>query len=80
VPTPSKHSRDPVLLALGGAIRARRLKAKLSQEGLADLADLDRSYVGQVERGENSAAIHALIRIAKALNTTAAELFVDAEL
>jgi transcriptional regulator with XRE-family HTH domain len=80
VPTPSKHSRDPVLLALGAAIRKRRLKSNISQEQLAALAELDRSYVGQVERGENSVALHPLIRIANALNTTAAELFANAGL
>jgi transcriptional regulator with XRE-family HTH domain len=80
VPTPSKHSRDPVLVALGMAIRKRRIEKKLSQERLADLADLDRSYLGQVERGENSVAIHPLIRVANALETTAAELFADAGL
>jgi DNA-binding XRE family transcriptional regulator len=80
VPTPSKNSRDPVLLALGAAIRRRRSKVKLSQEKLAGLADLDRSYLGQIERGENSVAIHPLIRIANALNTTLAELFTDAGL
>jgi len=80
VPTPSKHSRDPVLVALGMAIRKRRLAKKLSQERLADLADLDRSYLGQVERGENSVAIYPLLRVANALETTAAELFDDAGL
>lgn len=80
VPTPSKHSRDPVLLALGSAIRARRSKAKISQETLAAMAELDRSYLGQVERGENSVALHALIRIATALHTTVAELFLEADL
>lgn len=80
MPTPSKHSRDPVLLALGTAIRMRRSKAKISQEKLAAMAELDRSYLGQIERGENSVAIHPLIRIANALNTTAAELFTDAGL
>ncbi len=80
MPTPSKYSRDPVLLALGAAIRKRRLQAKISQEKLAAMAELDRSYLGQVERGENSVAIHPLLRIANALNTTAAQLFNDAEL
>ena len=44
VPTPSKYSRDPVLLALGKAIRRKRLEKKISQEKLAALAELDRSY------------------------------------
>ena len=47
---------------------------------LAALAELDRSYLGQVERGENSVAIHPLLRIANALNTTAAQFFSDAGL
>ena len=80
VPTPSKHSRDPILLALGVAIRKKRLEKKISQEKLAAAAELDRSYLGQVERGENSVALHALLRIATALDTTAAELFTDAGL
>jgi transcriptional regulator with XRE-family HTH domain len=56
------------------------MERKLSQEMLAALAELDRSYLGQVERGENSIAIHPLIRIAKALNTSVAALFTDAGL
>lgn len=58
----------------------RRLRLKLSQEKLAAMAELDRSYLGQVERGENSVALHPLMRIANALETTAAELFADAGL
>lgn len=69
-----------MLLALGNAIRNKRMERKLSQEMLAALAELDRSYLGQVERGENSIAIHPLIRIAKALNTSIAALFTDAGL
>lgn len=80
MPTPSKHSRDPILIALGAAIRKQRLLRKLSQERLAGLAELDRSYVGQIERGENSIALHPLIRIADALDTTAAKLLEDAGL
>lgn len=80
MPTPSKNRRDAILLALGTAIRTRRQGMRLSQESLAALADLDRSYLGQIERGENSVAIHPLLRIANALNTTAAQLFTDAKL
>lgn len=80
VPTPSKFSRDPILVALGSAIRTRRKLQSLSQEQLADLAALDRSYIGQVERGENSIAILPLARVASALNTTLATLFGDAGL
>ena len=80
VPTPSKFSRDPILVSLGSAIRKRRKELKLSQEHLADLAQLDRSYLGQVERGENSIALHPLVRIANALKISVAELSIEAGL
>jgi len=80
VPTPSKFSRDPILIALGSAIRLHRKRLKLSQEALAHLAGLDRSYIGQVERGENSIALHPLIRVANALETSVSDLFLDANL
>ena len=80
MPTPSKHSRDPILVALGSAIRHRRKQKNLSQETLAHLAGLDRSYLGQVERGENSIALHPLVRVAGTLEVTVAQLFEEAGL
>ena len=78
MPTPSKHSRHPALAALGNSIRAERKKHGLSQEKLAQMADLDRSYLGQVERGENSIAMLPLLRIAEVLETTVARLIDNA--
>ncbi|MQA22796.1 helix-turn-helix domain-containing protein [Rugamonas sp. FT103W] len=80
MPTPSKHSRHPVLTALGTAIRQSRRKLKLSQEELAQLVGMDRSYIGQIERGENSVAMLPLVAIAEALNTTVAALMTEAGL
>lgn len=80
VPTPSKFSRDPILVALGSEIRKRRMELHMSQERLAELAQLDRSYLGQVERGENSIALHPLVRIAHSLDVSVAQLFKDADL
>jgi transcriptional regulator with XRE-family HTH domain len=80
VPTPSKHSRSPPLRALGTAIRQNRRKQGLSQEALAEKAGLDRSYLGQIERGENSVALLPLIEIATALQTTVAALMSEAAL
>jgi transcriptional regulator with XRE-family HTH domain len=52
---------------IGEAIRRFRKRAKLSQEKLAEKADLHPVYVGELERGEESASVFALMRIAKAL-------------
>ena len=46
----------------------------MSQEKLAEKADLHPVYFGQVERGEQAVSIHALIRIAKALNVRLRDL------
>jgi ribosome-binding protein aMBF1 (putative translation factor) len=80
VPTPSKHSRHPVLASLGSAIRSRRRELGLSQEQLAERAGLDRSYLGQVERGENSIALLPLINVATALGVTLEQLMGQARL
>ncbi len=65
-PSPS-HAGNPLLVKFGEAVRAERLKKGLSQEALADLAGLDRSYVGGVERGEHNITLITAHRIADAL-------------
>ena len=47
----------------------------MSQEGLAHDAGLDRSYVGQVERGERNITLDNIHRLASALGVTPASLF-----
>ena len=68
-PSPT-HAGDPALIALGEALRRTRLTLGMSQEGLALLAELDRSYVGGIERGEHNVAVVNLIRLADALGAT----------
>jgi transcriptional regulator with XRE-family HTH domain len=46
----------------------------MSQEKLAEKADLHPVYFGQVERGEQTASVHALMRIAKALGVRVRDL------
>jgi len=78
VPNLSKNRQDPLLVALGNAIRRIRLEEGISQEKLALLAEVDRSYVGRVERGDNNVAVLTLARIAAALNISIADLMVAA--
>ncbi len=63
---------------LGQAVRARRTQLGLSQEKLAGASGLDRSFVGQVDRGERNVTIPTLLRIAIALDTSPGALLDDA--
>jgi len=61
------------LVGLGKAIRAYREASDLSQEALAHACQLDRTYIGGVERGERNLGIINLWRIADALGVHAAD-------
>ena len=78
-PSPT-YADDPVLVALGEAIRRARIGIGLSQEVLAVDADLDRSYVGGIERGEHNLSVMNFVKIADALKTSPSSLFGSAGL
>jgi transcriptional regulator with XRE-family HTH domain len=58
-------------------LRQIRQVRGLSQEALADLASLHRTYVGSVERGERNVSIDNMERLAKALEVDIVELLKD---
>ena len=60
--------------SFGKNVRKLRLDRGLSQEKLAELADLHRNYVGGVERGERNIAIINIVRLARALKVKPAKL------
>ena len=62
---------------LGETIRAERLKAGLSQEQLAEKADLTRNYIGDIERAEKKITLETLAKIAKALKCRVRDLIWD---
>jgi transcriptional regulator with XRE-family HTH domain len=66
--------RDPILVKLGQSLRRHRETAALSQEKLAEVADIDRTYVSDIERGNRNPGIKNLARLAKALGITTAQL------
>lgn len=59
---------------LGKAVRERRKQMGLSQEGLAELAELHWTYIGGIERGERNVSLLNIVRLAKALRTTVSDL------
>lgn len=59
-------------------MRQRRKARNLSQEKLAERADVHRNYIGLIERGEQNITIESLVKIAKALKCKVMDLVVDA--
>ena len=62
---------------IGETIRCYRKNAKLSQEKLAEKANLHPVYIGELERGEEVPSISALMRIAKVLGVRVRDLVAD---
>jgi XRE family transcriptional regulator, regulator of sulfur utilization len=60
---------------IGDNVRHFRRKAGLSQEKLAERADLHPVYISQVERGQKAVSVEALWKLSKALRIPLADLF-----
>jgi transcriptional regulator with XRE-family HTH domain len=60
---------------IGDAIRQFRKKSGFTQEQLAEMADLNSKYLGEIERGEKIISIEALLRLAGALKTPIRHFF-----
>ena len=67
-------------MAFGEAIRRVRTRTEVSQENLALAADLDRSYVGGIERGEVNLALVNIAKLAAALGLSVEALMKEADL
>ncbi len=59
---------------LGERVRQRRALLGISQEELAFRAEVDRTYVSQIERGIGNPSLQVLLRLAKVLQTPFAQL------
>jgi transcriptional regulator with XRE-family HTH domain len=66
-----------VLARFGRNARNLRIEAGLSQEQLADIANLHRTYIGSVERGERNISLINIYRIAAALGVSPTQLLPD---
>ncbi len=74
------HSGHPVLVAFGHFVKQPRADRGISQEELAHLAVIDRSYMSSIERGEQNVGLMAMHRVAAALGISLSELVLNSRL
>jgi len=66
-------------IGFGKAIRTRRIAAEMSQEKLALEAGLERVFISWLENGKKQATFKTMLKLAAALNCSAADLVAEAE-
>ncbi|MBY0358325.1 MAG: helix-turn-helix transcriptional regulator [Candidatus Obscuribacterales bacterium] len=74
-----RRRKDPILQALGHAIRERRLELGLSQEMLGQTAELHRTYITDVEGGARNISFLTLLKLAEALKCSLTYLMIKIE-
>ena len=75
---PLKPNQCRLVRIFGQNVRQLRTDLRLSQEQLAELAGLHRTYIGMIERFEKNVTIYNIERLANALNVRASKLLDDA--
>jgi len=75
----SRTNDDHLKAAFGETVRKYRIARGLSQEKLAECADIHRTYIGDVERGQRNIALINMNRIALALGVPLSSLIRDME-
>lgn len=74
---PHNRKKTPIRKAFGLKVRMKRFEMSITQEELAEKADLHPTYVGSVERGERNIALENIILLARALRCSPKDLMPD---
>lgn len=69
--------KEQILLLFGHNVQKYRKAQNISQEKLAELAGVHRTYIGMIERAEKNITLCNIEKIAKALNVTISQLLED---
>lgn len=75
---PAMGEREKLQI-FGAIVRKRRTEQGISQESLANLAGLHRTYISMLERGIRNPSLTVILQLAEALNTMASTLMADLE-
>ena len=67
-------SAKTALQLFGSTVRAYRKRLRLTQIELAARTGMDRSYIGQIERGVSNVSLHIILRLATALEIDPTQL------
>lgn len=67
------YEAEPAI-AFGAAVREERTNQNIAQETLAHLSGIERSHMGKIERGTHVPTLPLILKIARALNCSAAHL------
>lgn len=70
---------EEIFITYGKVIRAIRQSKKISQEELADICGLHRTYISDVELGKRNVSLENIDKIANALNTKISDIFIEVE-
>lgn len=68
-----------LLFAFGQTVRRIRLSKNISQEGFADMCDLHRTYISDIELGKRNISLENIGKMADAFGMNISELFLEVE-
>jgi transcriptional regulator with XRE-family HTH domain len=68
---------DKILVEFGRNLRRLRMSTGMSQEGLAHISGLHRTYISSVERGKRNISLTNINKLADSLNVPVTKLIID---
>ncbi|NOU51710.1 helix-turn-helix transcriptional regulator [Pseudoalteromonas sp. JBTF-M23] len=68
-------TQDEVLAVFGSNVQKERQSKEFSQETLAEMAELDRTYISSMERGKRNVSLVNIVKISNALSISPSKLF-----
>jgi len=74
------NAQPDIKQRFGKAVRRRRRELDMSQEELAERAELHRTYISSIERGDRNISLENIEKVTRALEISIADLFIQYEI